>query len=153
MSAVPFAHPPHLAADKLAFLLRFYQTSDQPTAIDDYLAFLDPDVEFVMGLNAVRGHAAVRKIRENMWGGVATREHRPAAVFTAGGAGDSELMLHGTVSYGLRNGTRVESVGWAALVVFADGDELKIKRYQVWLDGAPLSKALAEQAAQEQQGK
>ncbi|GAA6057351.1 hypothetical protein JCM3770_005721 [Rhodotorula araucariae] len=149
MSSHAFSHPPHLAADKLAFLEGFYRTSDQPEAIDAYLAFLDPQVDFVMGLNAVRGHAAVRKIRENMWGGVQTREHRPAAVFSAG-PGDRELMLHGTVTYGLRNGTRVESVGWAALVVFAEGSDLKMERYQVWLDGTPLSKALAEQAAQDQ---
>jgi len=48
-----------------------------------------------MGLNAVKGHAAVRQIRQNMWGGVVERVHRPRAVFAAGET--NELMLHGTV--------------------------------------------------------
>ncbi|GAA5845157.1 hypothetical protein JCM9279_005456 [Rhodotorula babjevae] len=149
MSRYPFTHPPSVPAAQLDFLARFYQASDRPDAIDEYLSFLAPDVDFVMGLNAVKGHDAVRQIRQNMWGGVVERVHRPQAVFAAGEA--NELMLHGTVSYGLRDGARVDDVGWAALVVFADGDELKMRRYQVWLDGAPLSRALAQQAAASRQ--
>ncbi|GAA6008308.1 nuclear transport factor 2 family protein [Rhodotorula paludigena] len=153
-----FSAPASLPQAKRDFLAAFYRTSDQPDAIDDYLAFLAPDVDFIMGLNAVRGHQAVRKIRENMWGGVQTRRHQPHAVFVQDARGDGDhddgarqLMLHGTVDYGLRNGKTVDAVGWAALVVFADSDgtsELKMKRYQ---DGAPLAKALAEQAAEQQQ--
>ncbi|GJN89423.1 hypothetical protein Rhopal_002403-T1 [Rhodotorula paludigena] len=161
-----FSAPASLSQAKRDFLAAFYRTSDQPDAIDDYLAFLAPDVDFIMGLNAVHGHQGlfqpVRKIRENMWGGVQTRRHQPHAVFVqdaAGGDGNDDgarqLMLHGTVDYGLRNGKTVDAVGWAALVVFADSDgtsgELKMQRYQVWLDGAPLAKALAEQAAEQQQ--
>ncbi|GAA5911616.1 hypothetical protein JCM8208_005692 [Rhodotorula glutinis] len=145
MSSYPFSHPPSVPAVQLDFLQRFYHASDRPDAIDEYLSFLSPNVDFVMGLNAVNGHDAVRQIRQNMWGGVVERSHRPRAVFSAGDA--RELMLHGTVSYGLRDGSRVDNVGWAALVVFAEGDELKMRRYQVWLDGAPLSQALAQQAA------
>ncbi|PRQ75430.1 hypothetical protein AAT19DRAFT_14452 [Rhodotorula toruloides] len=147
-----FTHPPSLPSSLISFITHFYQTSDKPDAVDTYLSFLTPDVEFVMGLNAVRG-SAVRKIRENMWGGVATRQHVPSAVYT--NADGSELMIHGTVIYGLRNGKKVENVGWAALMVFeeegAKREEWKMRRYQVWLDGAPLSKALAEQAAAEGQ--
>ncbi|TNY23017.1 hypothetical protein DMC30DRAFT_87614 [Rhodotorula diobovata] len=148
MSRYPFSHPLSVPDAQLDFLARFYQASDRPDAVDEYVSFLAPDVDFVMGLNAVQGHAAVRQIRQNMWGGVVSRKHAPAAVFTSGkGDGKDELMLNGTVSYGLRNGTRVDNVGWAAHVVFAGSDELRMKRYQVWIDGAPLSKALAEQAA------
>jgi hypothetical protein len=42
----------------------------------------------------------------------------------------ADLLLP-QVDYGLRNGTKVESVGWAARMVFAEGDELKMSRYQV----------------------
>lgn len=35
------------------------------------------------------------------------------------------------MDYGLKNGKRVEHVGWAARVVFAKGKEIKMKRYQV----------------------
>lgn len=30
---------------------------------------LSDSVDFVMGINAMQGHAAVRKMRESMWGG------------------------------------------------------------------------------------
>ncbi|BGP24133.1 hypothetical protein Rt10032_c05g2166 [Rhodotorula toruloides] len=140
-----FTHPPSLPSSLLAFIERFYAVSDKPDAVDEYLSFLTDEVEFVMGLNAVQGSTAVRKIRENMWGGVATRHHVPSAVYT--NADGSELM----VTYGLRNGKKVERVGWAALLVFEEEglgrDEYRMRRYQ---DGAPLSKALAEQAAEGQ---
>lgn len=69
-----FSAPASLPQAKRDFLAAFYRTSDQPDAIDDvrpdlpplanrthapgpqYLAFLAPDVDFIMGLNAVHGH-------------------------------------------------------------------------------------------------
>ncbi|BGP31526.1 hypothetical protein JCM10296v2_003296 [Rhodotorula toruloides] len=117
-----FTHPPSLPSSLVSFITHFYSTSDKPDAVDDYLSFLTPDVEFVMGLNAVRG---------------------------AGEEADEGVEK---VTYGLRNGKKVENVGWAALMVFEEEglrrEEWKMRRYQVWLDGAPLSKALAEQAAE-----
>lgn len=120
MSRYPFSHPLSVPDAQLDFLARFYQASDRPDAVDEvrspshysprtsltrallertqYVSFLAPDVDFVMGLNAVQGHAAVRQIRQNMWGGVVSRKHTPAAVFTSGkGDGKDELMLNGTV--------------------------------------------------------
>ncbi|GAA6007593.1 hypothetical protein JCM10207_006397 [Rhodosporidiobolus poonsookiae] len=141
-----FSHPPSLSPTQVSFVESFYRVSDQPDAVDDYLSFLTDDVHFVMGLNAVQGAGAVRKIRETMWGGVATRRHKPELVVASE---DGKIfMLHGTVDYGLRNGKTVDNVGWAAKMEFAEGSELKMKRYQVWLDGTPLSTALKDQAAE-----
>ncbi|ORY78928.1 hypothetical protein BCR35DRAFT_304965 [Leucosporidium creatinivorum] len=124
--------PSTLSPAKQQFLTDFYTVSDEPQSVDKYLSFLTDDVDFIMGLNAVHGATAVRKIRETMWGGVVSRHHQPERVYSFDQDG-SELMLHGTVDYGLKNGKRVDQVGWAARVVFAEGDELKMKRYQVWL--------------------
>ncbi|GAA5904797.1 nuclear transport factor 2 family protein [Sporobolomyces salmoneus] len=139
--AYEFSAPPSLDQAKVEFISAFYRTSDSRD-VDQYLNFLTSDVDFIMGLNAVKGEAAVRKIRETMWGGVETRAHNPEKAFENG----NEVMLHGTVSYGLKNGEKVEHVGWAAKMVFAEGSELKLSRYQ---DGTPLSTALKKQAEQQ----
>ncbi|GAA6018464.1 hypothetical protein JCM11491_007007 [Sporobolomyces phaffii] len=146
--AYTFSHPANLPADKVAFISAFYETSDSRN-VDRYLDFLTRDVDFIMGVNGVKGEAAVRKIRETMWGGVETRSHRPEKAYLGDDAAN-EVMLHGTVSYGLKNGDSVDNVGWAARMVFAPGTELKLSRYQVWLDGAPLGTALKKQAEQQQ---
>ncbi|GAA5882730.1 hypothetical protein JCM16303_006566 [Sporobolomyces ruberrimus] len=140
-----FIHPDTLSKEKVEFISSFYRTSDSRD-VDQYLSFLTSDVDFIMGINAVKGEAAVRKIRETMWGGVETRSHNPEKVYHFSDDAQ-ELMLHGTVSYGLKNGDKVENVGWAARMVFAQGsDELKLSRYQ---DGTPLSTALKKQAEQQ----
>ncbi|GAA5863032.1 hypothetical protein JCM5296_003930 [Sporobolomyces johnsonii] len=144
MSSYTFAHPAALSPAKVQFIENFYRVSDSRD-VDQYLGFLTTDVDFIMGVNAVKGEAAVRKIRETMWGGVETRQHEPEKVYLGDEHGN-ELMLHGTVTYGLRNGKTVEKVGWAARMVFAEGDALKMARYQ---DAAPLGSALKEQAAEE----
>ncbi|KAL8292059.1 hypothetical protein RQP46_001525 [Phenoliferia psychrophenolica] len=128
--------PPSLSPAKVAFLNNFYEVSDQsdPAAVDRYLAFLTKDVKFTMGLVSMEGHDAVRKMRESMWGGVATRKHTPERVYPANEAGD-ELMLYGTVN----------GVGWAGRIVFEEAEgELKMSSYQVWLDSSPLVTALKE---------
>ncbi|GAA5829958.1 hypothetical protein JCM11251_007948 [Rhodosporidiobolus azoricus] len=138
-----FSYPSSLSQEQVSFIERFYAVSDSKD-VDEYVSFLTPDVDFIMGLNGVKGEAAVRKIRETMWGGVSTRQHKPELVLAS--EDGRVLMLHGTVTYGLRNGKKVDNVGWAAKMVFAEGKELKMKRYQ---DGTPLSSALKEQAAEE----
>ncbi|KAM0748668.1 hypothetical protein T439DRAFT_327936 [Meredithblackwellia eburnea MCA 4105] len=135
--------PSNLSLEKVDFLNRFYTVSDDsdPAAVEKYLAFLTKDVKFTMGLASMTGEDAVRKMRENMWGGVATRKHTVHKVYTSDPEA-SELMLFGTVDYGLRNGKSVTGVGWAGRIVFAAGPELKMQEYQVWLDVAPLTNAL-----------
>ncbi|GAA5866703.1 hypothetical protein JCM8547_002730 [Rhodosporidiobolus lusitaniae] len=141
-----FSHPASLTPEQVSFVERFYAVSDTQDN-DTYLTFLTEDIDFVMGLNEVKGAAAVRKIRESMWGGVQTRKHKPEFVLSSDDG--KVFMLHGTVDYGLKNGKMVPNVGWAAKMEFAEGAELKMKRYQVWLDGAPLSAALKAQAEEE----
>ncbi|SCZ99385.1 BZ3500_MvSof-1268-A1-R1_Chr7-2g09509 [Microbotryum saponariae] len=172
--------PPTLSQEKKEFIKAFYSVSDTPGATDKYVDFLTEDVDFIMGLKAIQGVPAVRKMRETMWSDVTTRRHTPTQVYTFNQE-SNDLMIHGKassiiwdqfwvlrhvltriyfvltcqVSYGLKNGTSVEDVGWAARMVFAQGGELKMKSYQaallstlaifqVWLDAAPLADAVKE---------
>ncbi|KDE07898.1 hypothetical protein MVLG_01808 [Microbotryum lychnidis-dioicae p1A1 Lamole] len=135
--------PSTLSHEKKEFIKAFYSVSDVPGATDKYMDFLTEDVDFIMGLKAIHGVPAVRKMRETMWSDVTTRRHTPTQVYTFDQEAN-DLMIHGKVSYGLKNGTSVEDVGWAARMVFAQGGELKMKSYQVWLDAAPLADAVKE---------
>lgn len=54
-----------------------------------------------------------------------------------------DLMLHGTVDYGLTNGQSV-SVDWAAHAQLEDSaSNLKMKYYRVYVDSAPVAAAAA----------
>ena len=67
-----------------------------------------------------------------MWEHIASRSHKPLKIFPFGPNAD-EVMLYGTVSYGLKNGKNNE-ITWAARahLVKAGGD-LKMDLYQVYL--------------------
>jgi len=135
--------PSSLSAQRVDFIAAFYAVSDDSSseAVEKYLTFLTEDCDFIMGLASMKGHGAVREMRKTMWGGVATRRHVPEQVFI--GKDENDLMLYGTVDYGLRNGSKVDKVGWAARMVFVDD---RMQRYQVWLDGTPLKNALQAQS-------
>lgn len=127
-----------------------------------YVNFLTPDVDFTMGLKSIKGHAAVKDFRKGMWNGVASRLHKPKKAYSLDEKA-SEVMLFGTVEYGLDSG-KSATVEWAARMVFAPSSEqLKLASYQVsnlrslatlticadptdmqvWLDSTPLKEAMA----------
>jgi hypothetical protein len=88
----------------------------------------------IMGLKRAQGSEEIRKIREGLWNGpVKTRKHSLEKIFPFG-AGSLEVMVFGSVEYGLRNGREV-GVEWAGRAVFeeVDGKELKMRFYQVYL--------------------
>ena len=54
---------------------------------------------------------------------------------------DKDIMLHGSVDYGLKNGKDV-TVDWAAHSQFTEEDgKLKMRFYQVYLDSSPVAQA------------
>jgi hypothetical protein len=67
-----------------------------------------------------------------MWEKVSSRSHNPMKIFPFGSYSD-ELMLHGTVKYGMKAGGEKE-LDWAARVhlVKVDG-KVKMDFYQVYL--------------------
>ena len=67
-----------------------------------------------------------------MWEKVSSRSHNPIKIFPFGSYSD-EVMLYGTVKYGLKSGGESE-VDWAARahLVKVDG-KVKMDYYQVYL--------------------
>lgn len=67
------------------------------------------------------------------------RKHHPHRIypFTA-----NDVMLHGSVDYGLHNGKSI-SVDWSAHAQFVETDDKKLQMrfYQVYLDSAPVAQA------------
>jgi hypothetical protein len=73
-------------------------------------------------------------MRKGMWEHVASRDHKPLKVFPFG-PDANEVMLQGTVSYGLKNG-KPASVDWAAHAhLVKQGSDVKMSFYQVYLVG------------------
>ena len=67
-----------------------------------------------------------------MWEHVASRQHTPVKVFPFGANAD-EVMLYGTVAYGLKSG-KSNVVDWAARAHLVEEDAtMKMDFYQVYL--------------------
>lgn len=67
-----------------------------------------------------------------MWEKVATRKHTPVKVFPFGPSSD-EVMLYGTVDYGLKSGGK-NSIDWAARAhLVKEQGTVKMDFYQVYL--------------------
>lgn len=77
-------------------------------------------------------------LRHNLWTHVASRKHSPTKVFFGG---PRELMLYGTARFVLRADADKQEVEvpWAGRVVFGEGEELKMRFYQVYLVSIPPS--------------
>ncbi|KAK4046296.1 hypothetical protein OIV83_006170 [Microbotryomycetes sp. JL201] len=129
---------PNVPQDKRDFILSFYSTTDNRNAIDEVCR----PVRFSPGrINADHDCGSVKEWRINSWKGIATRDHTAKQVFTIDQE-CSQVMIDGTLTYGLENGKSI-SVDWAAKMVFATGtQQLRMKEYQVWADMSPLVAAL-----------
>lgn len=67
-----------------------------------------------------------------MWEKVSSRKHKPQRIFPYGSNAD-EVMLYGTVDYGLKDG-KTASVEWAGHAhLVKEGDAVKMDVYQVYL--------------------
>ena len=73
-----------------------------------------------------------------------TRKHSIAKIFPFGD-NSNEVMLYGTVEYGLKNGKEV-LVEWAGRAVLTEDKHNKWKMhfYQVYMDSAPIVNAMRE---------
>tara|TARA_R110002003_G_scaffold1005_3_gene21972 strand:+ start:7453 stop:7752 length:300 start_codon:yes stop_codon:yes gene_type:complete len=71
-------------------------------------------------------------LRKSMWEKVSSRSHNPIKIFPFGSYSD-EVMLYGTVKYGLKSGGE-SGLDWAARakLVKVDG-KVKMEFYQVYL--------------------
>ncbi|KIW99714.1 uncharacterized protein Z518_11127 [Rhinocladiella mackenziei CBS 650.93] len=117
----------------VSFFEKFYEVSDNPTAHEEYAQSFTPDADFVMGLKRATGYNDILTIRHGLWSGpVKTRKHTLVKIFPFG-KDSNEVMLYGSVDYGLKNGKDV-TVEWAgrAVLVEYQGD-LRMSFYQVYL--------------------
>lgn len=117
------------------FFEAFYATSDNPaeSAHEEYANSLTKDATMVMGSKKVQGHDAILELRKGLWTGpVQKRKHHLKKIYPFGD-NSNEMMIYGTVDYGLKNGKDV-SVDWAGRALFSDeGGKLKMAMYQVYL--------------------
>ncbi|KAL3478743.1 hypothetical protein BJX99DRAFT_99207 [Aspergillus californicus] len=148
-STCPSLLPPKTRS-MIAFLESFYQTSDTESAHEAYVKAFTPDATLKMGPKTAHGADEILTLRHGLWTHVASRKHAPTKVFFASG---NELMLYGTVRYVLKKDLESEvEVEWAGRVVFEtdeegnlekgggkDGEGLKMKFYQVYLDPSAQS--------------
>ncbi|KIV78567.1 hypothetical protein PV11_06211 [Exophiala sideris] len=126
------------------FFERFYAVSDDPEAHEEYAQSFVPNADFAMGAKKTVGYDGILELRHGLWTGpVKTRKHSLTKIFPFG-SGSNELMLYGTVDYGLKNGKEV-TVDWAARAVMAEHQgALKFKLYQVYVDSTPVANAAKE---------
>ena len=66
-----------------------------------------------------------------MWQGVTSRKHKPIKIFPFGNSSD-ELMLYGTVDYGLQNGKSLTADWGARAHLVKEGSGYKMDFYQVY---------------------
>ena len=88
-------------------------------------------------------------MRGAMWAAVSTRKHVLLHVATFGDSED-DLMLQGTVEYGLPGTPKKLTCEWAARMQFTKAG--KSTHYQVWLDSSPLLVAQGKTLDADEQG-
>lgn len=72
--------------------------------------------------------------RKAGWEKVETRKHVYKGVFPSAEKPEEEIMLYGTVDYGMKDGSVKNGVEWAALMNLTKVEgEYKLKKYQVWI--------------------
>nr|OQO15351.1 hypothetical protein B0A51_16827 [Rachicladosporium sp. CCFEE 5018] len=128
-----------------AFFSNFYKISDTETAHEDYADALTPKGVLTMGSKQVTGREDILALRKAMWEKVSSRSHFPLGIFPFAPLSEEggEVMLYGTVDYGLRDGKKAEGIEWAARAKLERVEgRLRMSEYQVYLDpGAMAAKA------------
>jgi len=119
------------------FLEDLYRISDDPDAHEKYAHLFTKDATLIMGSKKAVGREEILSFRKGLWTTVQSRLHTPIKVFPFG-ANSTELMIYGTVVWGLKDGRKAE-IDWAGRVNMTKEDgEWKLSFYQVYLHtGAP----------------
>ncbi|KAF1996495.1 hypothetical protein P154DRAFT_623115 [Amniculicola lignicola CBS 123094] len=135
MTSYGSEYPPSIGfdADYKKFFEEFYATSDDPPAHDKYVSFFTEDATLIMASKTGKGSSEILGMRKALWEKVASRKHVASKIFPFG-PDSSEVMLRGTVQYGLKAGGE-SGLEWAAYarLVKVDG-RVKMEFYQVYLD-------------------
>ncbi|KAJ9094335.1 hypothetical protein QFC20_006903 [Naganishia adeliensis] len=126
-----------------AFLHAFYRASDtsphtNPSANALYADFFTDDAPLLMGSQTFHGRQGVLSFREGGWEKVREREHVVLDVFARPDARegeDTELMIRGTVEYGMKDGSagHADWAGFMKLRWLEEEGGYKLAFYQVWI--------------------
>ena len=125
------------------FFEKFYEVSDTPSEHEAYATSFIPDADFIMGTRTTKGYDGILELRKGLWSGpIQKRKHKVEKIFPFGG--EKEVMLYGSVDYGLKNGKEL-TVQWAGRAVLVEHEGgLRFKVYQVYLDSAPVTNAVKD---------
>ncbi|KAF1918964.1 hypothetical protein BDU57DRAFT_124640 [Ampelomyces quisqualis] len=127
-----------LDPDFKSFFEDFYATSDTPDAHEHYVKYFTDDATLIMASTKVHGSDEILALRKSMWEKVESRSHNPIKIFPFGAYAD-QVMLHGTVKYGLKSGGEKE-IDWAARAkLVKEEGKVKLAFYQVYLDTAAMA--------------
>ncbi|CAD6579875.1 MAG: hypothetical protein ASARMPRED_009282 [Alectoria sarmentosa] len=137
---------PQVPSSLRQFFETFYRISDTPEAHDKYVGCFTKDAVIIMASAKVEGSDGVLSLRHKMWSAVSSRSHHPTKIFPFAPVSESEaeVMLYGTVEYGLKEGGS-DGKDWAARALLVNsGSEgevgglggWRLKFYQVYLDTA-----------------
>lgn len=148
-------HSPAIPAPISIFLKKFYTLSDTESAHEEYSTAFTSPTHFQIGpMKPVSTHEEILQWRKSGWEKIGKRRHVIQDVFVhpdaeaAGAGGEHQIMLHGFVEFGFRDGNQGKA-SWGGRMVLqgTDSQELKIKSYDVWIvstftrDTAGLSSA------------
>lgn len=146
MSTYKGSTPSAIDPKVVDFYANFYRVSDDPSeeAHIEYAEAITKDGSLIMGTKKATGYDDILALRKGLWSGpVKTRKHYLKQIFPFG-ENSNNVMLHGKVDYGLKNGKDV-TVEWAARgELVEEGGKLKMKEYQVYLDSAPVANAVKD---------
>ncbi|KAB8343187.1 hypothetical protein FH972_022777 [Carpinus fangiana] len=124
-----------------AFFEDFYKISDTPEAHEKYSQQFTSDATLVMASKTVKGTEGILALRKGMWEKVVSRSHNPIKIFPFG-SGSDEVMLYGTVEYGLKGGGS-DSKEWSARAkLVKDDGAVKLAFYQVYLFASSQNRSL-----------
>lgn len=76
--------------------------------------------------------AEILTVRKGMWAKVSSRKHKPLKIFPFGPNSD-EVMLYGTVEYGMKDGSSAAKDWGARAHLVKEGSDVKMDFYQVYL--------------------
>lgn len=131
-------YPSNLAIDPAvkAFFEAFYAESDKPDAFESYAQnFFTSNASMITPTRKANGTAEIIETRKGMWTHVKSRKHTVHKVFPFG-EDASEVMMQGTVEYGLKNGKDL-SQPWAGYAKLSkEGGEVKMSYYQIYMVSA-----------------
>ncbi|KAL8278134.1 hypothetical protein RQP46_009458 [Phenoliferia psychrophenolica] len=138
-----FETPTGLDPRVIKFIVDFYEAADDPLA--DYISFFEPNGRMVIGGGqTLEGHAAILARRQHVATAknITTRLHQTQKVYWAD-EGYRDILLFGTLEFGLADGTQSPKFEWAARMLFGNSEELRMQEYKVWMDSASLTAVLS----------